>query len=199
MNKYRLREVREEYNDINADTGQKLTIECMATYCSTNISTISRIETGKTEPTADILIKYADAFGVTVDYLLGRSNAKDVKNCTISSELGLSDSAIETLKFIKEKISDEDYDISDFISAFIGSGQDTLIFFDKLYNALSAEYGFLKYNEQEKSLKDRDSLILVQEMTNETMKYIKCIVQPKLEKAVKRDYEAVEQHAPYLQ
>lgn len=39
-------------------------------------STLSRMENGKQEPKADFLNDLADYFGVTVDYLLGRTNEK---------------------------------------------------------------------------------------------------------------------------
>ncbi len=40
----------------------------------TNQNTISRYETGEREPGIDELIKLADYFNVSVDYLLGRTD-----------------------------------------------------------------------------------------------------------------------------
>lgn len=41
----------------------------------------SRYETGKRQPSIEILLQLADLFGVTVDYLLGR---KDIEDSTLS-------------------------------------------------------------------------------------------------------------------
>ncbi|MDE6749304.1 MAG: helix-turn-helix domain-containing protein [Lachnospiraceae bacterium] len=195
MDKYRLREVREEYNDrIRDKGGTEITQEKMANKCGASVSTISRMEKGETEPLPNVLIGYADTFSVTVDYLLRRSNANDLKNCTVSHELGLSDRAIETLKFIKNKAAYADYDIAAFVSAFIGSGEATFSFFDDLFNMLSAEYGFSKYNDETKSEKRRYSLKLGQNMTDRTMEYIRYDVQPQLQSVIKRCYETLERN-----
>ena len=45
----------------------------MALDLNTNQNTISRYETGEREPGIDELIKIADYFNVSVDYLIGRT------------------------------------------------------------------------------------------------------------------------------
>ena len=45
----------------------------LATDLNTTQNTISRYETGEREPGIDELIKIADYFNVSVDYLIGRS------------------------------------------------------------------------------------------------------------------------------
>ena len=42
-----------------------------------NQNSISRYETGEREADYETLIKFADYFDVTLDYLLGRTNSKD--------------------------------------------------------------------------------------------------------------------------
>ncbi|MCR4692695.1 MAG: helix-turn-helix domain-containing protein [Firmicutes bacterium] len=42
-------------------------------------NTISRYETGEREPSISDLIRIADYFGVSVDYLLGRTDNPDIK------------------------------------------------------------------------------------------------------------------------
>ena len=49
----------------------------LATDLNTTQNTISRYETGEREPGIDELIKIADYFNVSVDYLIGRTNKKD--------------------------------------------------------------------------------------------------------------------------
>lgn len=46
----------------------------LATELNTTQNTISRYETGEREPGIDELIKLADYFNVSVDYLLGRTD-----------------------------------------------------------------------------------------------------------------------------
>ena len=46
----------------------------MAMDLNTNQNTISRYETGEREPSINDLIKIADYFNVSVDYLLGRTD-----------------------------------------------------------------------------------------------------------------------------
>ncbi len=45
----------------------------LATELNTTQNTISRYETGEREPGIDELIKIADFFNVSVDYLIGRT------------------------------------------------------------------------------------------------------------------------------
>ena len=46
----------------------------LALGLNTNQNTISRYETGEREPVASILIKMADFYGVSIDYLVGRTD-----------------------------------------------------------------------------------------------------------------------------
>lgn len=137
---------------------------------------------------------YADTFGVTVDYLLRRTDAKNPEHMTASRELGLSDSAIETLKYIKKNAAYKDYDISAFVSAFIGSGEATFSFFDNLFNMMSAEYGFSKYNPQTEVERQRYFDRLIQGMADRIQEYIRYDVMPQLESVIKRCYETLEQN-----
>lgn len=189
MDKYRFREVREEYNERNKDNGIEITQKDMARQCHTTKSTISRIEKGTIEPSLDLIIKYADTFDVSIDFLLRRTNAEKPENRTVSRELGLSDKAIETLKFINQNAAVEDHDIAAFVSAFIGSDSATFYFFDDLFNLMSAEYGFTKYNKEPQDKKARYQFKLEQDMTYRTMEYIKFDVMPQLEKVIKDCYK----------
>lgn len=192
MEKYRLKEIRENYNKLNSDKGIEITQEDMAKKCYTTKSTISRMEKGETEPTVNTLIKYAETFDVSIDYLLRYTNAKNPEHRTVSHELGLSDKAIETLKYIKKNAAFEDYDISALVNAFIGSGSATFDLFNDLFNIMSDEYGFSKYNDETEKEKMRNLLKLEQNMNNRTMEYLKFDVMPQLEKVIKDCYETLE-------
>ncbi len=68
MFKFRLKELREKNNISQV----KLAIEL-----NLNQNTISRYENGEREADYKTLIVLADYFGVTVDYLLGRTDEKN--------------------------------------------------------------------------------------------------------------------------
>ncbi len=60
--------------------------------------TVSNWENDNIQPSVNVLIKIADYFGVTTDYMLGRSSAR-----TIDAE-GLTDRQIAHIRFIIEDI-----------------------------------------------------------------------------------------------
>lgn len=69
MFKYRLKELRKKH---------KLSQSELAKTFNITQTAISRLETGETSATEDIINKAADYFGVTTDYLLGRTNIKNI-------------------------------------------------------------------------------------------------------------------------
>lgn len=52
----------------------------LAMELNTNQNTISRYETGEREPGINELISIADYFNVSVDYLLGRTDVRNIQN-----------------------------------------------------------------------------------------------------------------------
>jgi transcriptional regulator with XRE-family HTH domain len=68
--RFRLKELREENNISRSDLAEILGV---------STQTIANYENGHREPNFDILLKIADYFNVTVDYLIGRSNYRTVE------------------------------------------------------------------------------------------------------------------------
>ena len=60
--------------------------------------TLSNYETGKTNPDSSSLIRLADFFGVTIDYLVGYSNINIKSNKDISARLERIVSEINELR-----------------------------------------------------------------------------------------------------
>ena len=58
-----------------------LTLADVAAALGVSSVVYSRYETGKRQPSIDMLIQMADIFGVTVDFLLGR---QDIEDSTLS-------------------------------------------------------------------------------------------------------------------
>ena len=68
-----------ETKDILKSLRKSKGFSTMQEFCSVadiSFSTYQNYETGKRIPTAEILIKLADFYGVTTDYLLGRDNGE---------------------------------------------------------------------------------------------------------------------------
>lgn len=144
----RLREVREEYNEQIKDNYSKKklsqnkkikTLEYMADKCCVTKSVISKNETGASEPSLNTVITYADEFGVSVDYLLKRSNAKLPENFSISHELGLSDEAIKTLKSLKNTSPDLLALTNIIISGMDG---ESIAYYNNVFTQMCEEYKY---------------------------------------------------------
>ena len=58
-------------------------LEKIAKYLSVTVQTISNYETGKRDMTPDTLIKLAEYFNVSTDYLLGKSDIRNPKDVNI--------------------------------------------------------------------------------------------------------------------
>lgn len=69
MFKKRLRELRKKH---------KLNQSELALIFNITQTAVSRLETGEVAPTEEIINKTADYFGVSTDYLLGRTNIKNI-------------------------------------------------------------------------------------------------------------------------
>lgn len=132
--KTRLGQIRELYNQ-DRDANEGITLEALAKKANTTASTLSRVETGKTGPSVDVLKVYSETFGVTAGYLLGISENEDMKINAVVRELGLTDTTATTLKEILASSSKES-DLSAAVNAFLGNGESTVIFFLNLFNYL---------------------------------------------------------------
>lgn len=65
-------------------------------------SSIGNYERGERIPDADVIVKLADFFKVSTDYILGRIDSKQLENAPINEVLGLNDEAIDKLEFIRK-------------------------------------------------------------------------------------------------
>jgi len=103
-NKYkenRIKQLRKEKNLTQEKLGKKINVEAK--------SSVSDWENGYTRPPEEALANY---FGVTPDYLMGRSEFRIVDNEAINKKTGLEEHSIELLKLKqnrmeKSKLDDE--------------------------------------------------------------------------------------------
>ena len=109
----RLKMLREEKGLLQEDIGKLLNLSGRA---------VGNYENGKRDMSPDTIIKLADFFGVTTDYLLGKSDERSSENFTIDEEdvklvadsgfRGLNDYnkkvALDIIKSLKAKQDIED-------------------------------------------------------------------------------------------
>lgn len=68
-------------------------------------SKYNKWENGKTVPDFDTVIKLANYFEVSVDYLVGNSDAKKSEDEKVIADLGLTNKSIETIKKMKTRFA----------------------------------------------------------------------------------------------
>ena len=85
--------------------GHSTTYKALGEAVGVRRQTISQYASGQTQPIADIVLKMAKFFGVSVDYLLTRVSSY---NKEYGEELGLSESVIEYLKRARQMYSQAD-------------------------------------------------------------------------------------------
>ncbi len=84
---------------------KKLTQADVASALQIGRSTYTKYESGKSKPASEMLIKIADYFGVSVDYLLGLSNIQNFNESKIKTKAyhniditGLPDEAVKQVE-----------------------------------------------------------------------------------------------------
>ncbi len=90
----------------------------LKTYLDISSQAINQYRLGISRPSLENLCKIADYYGVTVDYLLGRTTSKSIKEDILTTVLttGLSDMSISALKHDSSNKQDKDiFLIEDFL------------------------------------------------------------------------------------
>ncbi len=90
-----LRVIRKQYNISMKKLGEAMNL---------GESTISQYESGNREPSFDILIRIADYFNVSIDYLLGRSESSAVTTPQAVSQINYDDETTVILEFLKNSL-----------------------------------------------------------------------------------------------
>lgn len=82
---------------VDARTLLNLSQDDLANKTNLTRQHINYFETGARKPDIDKLISIANALNISIDYLLCRTNNRNISNTDISQKIGLSDKSIETL------------------------------------------------------------------------------------------------------
>ena len=98
--------------DLIADSGKDM--KTLASEIGISSGALSKYQNDNSEPGITALAKIAQYFGVTADYLVGMSDSKNLENANIGQVTGLSDEAIDSLKFLK---SSDAFGYSEFIES----------------------------------------------------------------------------------
>ncbi|WP_304459261.1 helix-turn-helix domain-containing protein [Alicyclobacillus sendaiensis] len=88
-----------------------LTQQALCNELGLNRSTYAKYETGENHPEVETLVRLADYFGVSVDYLLGRSSSPDGRQ-----DVDLPNEQLEFVRFIASHIDEaffEEFDGSE--------------------------------------------------------------------------------------
>lgn len=81
--------------DRHPKTGARTTLKELGEACGIRQQTVSLYKNGETQPTPETLVKIAEFFGVSVDYLLTGISSQ---NKSVNEEYGLSEEALSMLK-----------------------------------------------------------------------------------------------------
>jgi transcriptional regulator with XRE-family HTH domain len=97
--------ILEQLKEKRVDAG--ISQEKMAEELHISRDTYLRYENGSAPMPSDILLKLADKFKVSTDYILGLSDCTSVDNDYINKHLGISDDAINGLREVQKRYADQ--------------------------------------------------------------------------------------------
>lgn len=152
-------EIQEErYNDIfptilrnlmdcHPKTKEKVTQKALGDYLGIRPQTVSLYKNGITQPTLDTIVKMAEFFGVSTDYLLTGVSAE---NKSMNEQLGLSEGAIRMLRSAYDKLNFESCE--DIISVIdnLLSDKEFYIFIEDLTFKMASIKGIKNMKEEER-------------------------------------------------
>lgn len=158
-NKYkenRIKQLRKEKNLTQEKLGKKINVEAK--------SSVSDWENGYTRPPEEALANY---FGVTPDYLMGRSEFRIVDNEAINKKTGLEEHSIELLKLKQNRMEkSKSYDEPIYIKAQQGLEQA-----NEVMNFFVRYFGWNEISQLvEEVLKEGQKDELVEEILEEGQK-----------------------------
>jgi transcriptional regulator with XRE-family HTH domain len=88
-----------DFMERHPDTGEKTTQKALADYLSVRPQTVSYYCTGESLPNCEQLLRIADFFGVTCDFLM---TGRRTENKPVREMLGLSELTVQNMKMIKD-------------------------------------------------------------------------------------------------
>ena len=146
---------------IDSRTRLKMSQKELASKLYVKRELINYYENGNRKPDIDKLILIADNLNVSIDYLLCRTNSRDISNTSISNKIGLSDESINKLNnfmkkdgYQKDILYGDNYNYQDFlviINKIIENDN-----FESLIHFIRAYINSFKITELEKIIKEEE-------------------------------------------
>ena len=137
----------------------KLTQNEFAQKSDLSSGTLSQWTFRKTEPKVQSLKKVSDAFGVSMDYLMGKHECKTPENQKISDVTGLTDDAINRIRWARKRIFEKgDSSAEKKLAAcnYLLETMKSSTLLESLYDYLLGQYSFRSRNGE-----DLDALISI--------------------------------------
>lgn len=88
-----------EFMDCNPNTGKRTTQQDLARYLGVRPQTVSLYCTGESLPNCETLLKIAEYYGVSCDFLM---IGKRPENIPVREMLGLSENTVQNMKLVKD-------------------------------------------------------------------------------------------------
>lgn len=126
--------------------GHSTTYKALGEAVGVRQQTISQYASGQTQPTADVVLRIARYFDISVDYLLTGVSSY---NKAYSEELGLSETAVEYLKLAKEM-----YPQTNIKRTHTMPYLDELLSDKEFYEFLDALYYYVEGLQKTQNMKD---------------------------------------------
>ena len=126
---------------------RKVTQADIAAHIGRSRQTVSEYVLGSSEPPFSVLVKIADFFNTTTDYLVGRTNDPNVQ-CSAVDDIGLSDTAVKNLIDYK-RMEDSGYSHLTLINSILSDSKiDDVMEKTMMYFAMIQAKQIVKYFHQ---------------------------------------------------
>jgi transcriptional regulator with XRE-family HTH domain len=116
--------------EAHPDTGERTTQKALADYLDVRPQTVSYYCTGESLPNCEQLLKIADYFRVTTDFLM---TGRRLENKPVRELLGLSENTVQNMKLVKDGYFEESPYMLAALDGLLGDKD----FYKTLENALS--------------------------------------------------------------
>lgn len=122
---------KERFKELRLE--KKLTQQKLAEKFYSNKSSISRYESGDQVPEIDTLQKYADFFGVSVGYLLGKEENRHIELYDMSEVGNNANAPFENIEFFKDLFENNDGSFSKIFPIELKDQDGNIISLEKVW------------------------------------------------------------------
>jgi len=137
-----------QFMDAHPETGEKTTQKALSEYLGVRPQTVSLYCTGESLPNCEQLLRIAEYFDVTADFLM---TGKRTENAPVRDMLGLSENTVQNLKLVKDGYFEDTPGMLAILDCLLGN-KDFYLAIEKAASWLeekdgSTSDGFKEYTE----------------------------------------------------